>query len=1499
MDRTFAHLSRPARAAPRPVVALSVPGKAPPRSTDVADDRRAIEHEVDHDVDVETKSATAAAAASGGMTPPKPPPPDDGSDPIRHMPLFAGGRAVGLPPRQPVQRKCASPSACECDDCRATGVQTGVRTGVQKKDGGPPSPSRVSTEVVRRLAAHGIAGSPTSLPHLPRMQPLFGHHAISDIKAFVGARATEATRQMGALAYATGDSVAFAAWPTLHTAAHEAAHVIQQRAGVHLDGGVGTRGDAHEREADAVADRVVRGESVEDILGRYPPGQVPDPAPPAVQRETDPAAPAAVASTPAPADGPQFSVAVSMQGMTFQPSGGMMEVGSRVRQALQVVLRRLIGSQYTAGMEIGLESALTNLSTTGLLTGNADKPEPWPPFTVDARISLEIVAWAQAPSRGFNVALTADELDLLALGLGAEAAWAKIHDPQLSNDLLLLPGWFLVPSNEGVFINQMGSRTDLLRDFMLALNRFQQDTTDTDALATLTKSLNQILGSLDVPTGVLDAIREDKELVPHTGYQLIWPAPNPDPQPDPKKAAPKRTETAGPDERPAVVPESFFLTWISGQEDLAQKAMNEHAVRVQVLDRFVRFLEVALARPSGGDQKTHGAPGKVQAVLPAFDARLTESPGIEAPMFSAITGTDYTFDLQLMFPDVFEALGTYAYDWERVEIDPEKGEEGATSKPTMGETAAERFKRTGADNEEDLKKFGSSIISQIGQPGLNLRTVIQANNALRYVGTSLRLAFEVITKPASEQHVVFPHPGWYLVRVKAVGARADQADVVRDPSVAFTPVHVTKPAELATELTNLQASAREQKVQRMLALEKMLSGANTTLPNQPELQKEYDALYKELVLTTTVDQLNTQLNTLRSRVGTLSESSPEYQQTRDQIDRVERLLEIRTKRAASHALGAASRVTATFVGDDGRTLPLLLEAVRETPADATNERYYVSDLTTSKSDDATADGATAADAIANAVVTILQGIHGYGRGYVSISLTGGVRSIRIAASLGNLLSEAIGNITTAVSVVAIAAAPLTGGATLALLLPVGLVGAIPSAYRLATTAENGTFEWDLETLTDIINIVGGFAGAGASVARALQYVRIAEGLMVIGVGAGRAGVMMIGVSVLNQIATLDPNLPPGLRRARVLEIMAQAGLQAGMIFAHTLAEQAQAAKAGEAHATTPEKVAPRDPAAKAPPADEVPAEKSAGEPGAPAHAAPATSATAKPEFQSWERSLSPETQATLAADPELRRVFAEMDPAVRRVLTLCESLCIPTDPKPSAANVKAIEDLIGRLGLSPDHPALREFLHYRRKNLSAALDRLQNVETMQQLKVVLDAGIQEYAQQRGGTAQRGPDGRWVFTNDQGVSTTEWSLGIHSEQGNRGARSFMQSHHGIQDEWALSHLPPDSGYTSGSARTIMLRDSRTGTPHRIVTDRQAARAAGRPNRTYVEERSLLVEDMNAAGVDASVRDQLLADSDSYFADRANQWWKAMGEKGVSKEQRDINLRRVFGNWDKLP
>ncbi|HEX8108261.1 MAG TPA: DUF4157 domain-containing protein [Kofleriaceae bacterium] len=115
-------------------------------------------------------------------------------------------------------------------------------------------------------ALEGIAGSGQPLPYRARIQALFGRHDVSGVTAHVGDEAKQAADDIGADAYATGDRIAFSSSPDLHTAAHEAAHVVQQRGGVQLKDRVGRPGDAYERHADAVADRVAAGQSGEDLL---------------------------------------------------------------------------------------------------------------------------------------------------------------------------------------------------------------------------------------------------------------------------------------------------------------------------------------------------------------------------------------------------------------------------------------------------------------------------------------------------------------------------------------------------------------------------------------------------------------------------------------------------------------------------------------------------------------------------------------------------------------------------------------------------------------------------------------------------------------------------------------------------------------------------------------------------------------------------------------------------------------------------------------------------------------------------------------------------------------------------------------------------------------------------------------------------------------------------------------------------------------------------------
>ena len=127
----------------------------------------------------------------------------------------------------------------------------------------------LSSEEIHSAAAKGINTPATTLPYLDRIQTSFGRYSIGHVKAHFGSEATKASQAMKALAFASGDHVVFGGTPDLRTAAHEAAHVVQQQAGLHLAGGIGHKGDAYERHADAVADAVVTGRSSEELLEKH------------------------------------------------------------------------------------------------------------------------------------------------------------------------------------------------------------------------------------------------------------------------------------------------------------------------------------------------------------------------------------------------------------------------------------------------------------------------------------------------------------------------------------------------------------------------------------------------------------------------------------------------------------------------------------------------------------------------------------------------------------------------------------------------------------------------------------------------------------------------------------------------------------------------------------------------------------------------------------------------------------------------------------------------------------------------------------------------------------------------------------------------------------------------------------------------------------------------------------------------------------------------------
>jgi hypothetical protein len=123
-----------------------------------------------------------------------------------------------------------------------------------------PSVAGAGPAQVLAAAMTGTGGASEPLPLLDQVQKSFGRYDAWRVRAHLGSAATHGAAAIGAAAFATGDHVVFAEKLSLLLAAHEAAHVVQQRAERDLPGGVGQVGDRYEQHADAVAARVAAGQ---------------------------------------------------------------------------------------------------------------------------------------------------------------------------------------------------------------------------------------------------------------------------------------------------------------------------------------------------------------------------------------------------------------------------------------------------------------------------------------------------------------------------------------------------------------------------------------------------------------------------------------------------------------------------------------------------------------------------------------------------------------------------------------------------------------------------------------------------------------------------------------------------------------------------------------------------------------------------------------------------------------------------------------------------------------------------------------------------------------------------------------------------------------------------------------------------------------------------------------------------------------------------------------
>jgi hypothetical protein len=196
-------------------------------------------------------------------------------------PALAPGRRTRT---QALQRRRSSRRDRQARGDSATGTAAPRTVGRDLLDGAPrPTRAQVASWSgapetrggAVAEAERGVAGPAAAYPHRGRIEAAFGRPLTA--RAHVGPRAAAASEAVGAEAYALGNDVAFrSSQPDLHTAAHEAVHTLQQQSGVMPAGGVGRAGDPYERQADAIAARVVAGQSAgADLasLAAGPPGR--------------------------------------------------------------------------------------------------------------------------------------------------------------------------------------------------------------------------------------------------------------------------------------------------------------------------------------------------------------------------------------------------------------------------------------------------------------------------------------------------------------------------------------------------------------------------------------------------------------------------------------------------------------------------------------------------------------------------------------------------------------------------------------------------------------------------------------------------------------------------------------------------------------------------------------------------------------------------------------------------------------------------------------------------------------------------------------------------------------------------------------------------------------------------------------------------------------------------------------------------------------------------
>jgi Domain of unknown function (DUF4157) len=902
------------------------------------------------------------------------------------------------------------------------------------------------------------------------------------------------------------------------------------------------------------------------------------------------------------------TMSVSLEGLHFEFPRQSLSKGASRTQMMAAILRRLLGEQYRSGIEdeVLKEIDATNTRTTGHLQKSSVAGGGEQMQAVNINLAATLIVFAFLRKKNFTIAISDSQRDLLFNAYYAQEAWKSVRDS--------FPPWY----TDWIFRREISQHGAQLAEFRrgFEINSKSKTPENEKMLEDATVAIENALTN---SAWLVDRIREDTALA--TEIQ----------KPTNDILLKKNREGCSvayanlfnlklsPDFKLEQAPETVnqqtaadFFRFARSQKKLSAKCWGDddagHQARVEILGRFSRFW--LRTRSGSGDEKILMKPALANA--PAWNATLTSEPMAIPPLYAAALETDHAFTMQLQWKHFTDAMVRYTYRFEFIKL-PEPSTENpvpdmsqaAGKKPSFGNVANARLARARRYNATDIER----VRQQLGGLafGKAAQDLVEVNNALRTVGTVIKVVLDKAMEPSYVTRYVFPSAGAYIVRCRALPVLDGDEELVRLPSVAYLLIVAQDPDIMAVsqvkDTTRMQFDAmlriaeiealfkspfppenadglrKEMEDLRAFTIEpqESLAKRKSDLDAQIALVKKRISLRDRILAIEALpaaSQDQALLGKLKQELAAAGGTEGNQYDDKRQLSTLEDKLESATNTISMHEKrtkderGARFTPKISFVSDLGHSLQLSIEMYDRGVSDGAYQ-VYMSDITTPDSGEALGTAPPGGpeprlQAIKNGLKKLLEESSDYGRGRVAVQVDGKIHIISIQAGTGRMMVEAVESAAMVASLAAIVAAPFTEGASLYLLLPLGAIGAVPSAYRLYQRYDEKRLRLDMAAIMDVLNVVGGVLGL-AQAATPLRAVRLGKVLMVMGMGADGAGILMMGAGIVVQLDALR-SLPEHERAARMLEILGQAflqiGIQAGGTVMHARYQSRRTAAAG-------------------------------------------------------------------------------------------------------------------------------------------------------------------------------------------------------------------------------------------------------------------------------------------------------------------------------------------------